>query len=143
MRSQKKPFQLVLVENDDNDVFFITRALRRAGFDEPLARLKDGQYAIDYFSKLEEGPQPDLVLLDIQMPRLNGFEVLSWLRQQPSYKKLPVIMLTSSEDPRDLRQAKTLGATDFVTKKSSLQKRSKARNSQNRERLSGMVSGCQ
>jgi CheY-like chemotaxis protein len=115
----KKNLRLVLVDNDDNDVFFIERALRRAGFDLPFVRLADGQRAIDYFSTLQGDAHPDLVLLDVQMPRKNGFEVLGWLRQQPSYRTLPVMMLTSSDDPVDLRRAQTLGADEFLTKKAN------------------------
>jgi CheY-like chemotaxis protein len=112
-------FQLVLVDNDDNDVFFMERALRKAGLEVPITRLADGQHAIDYFSRLENGARPDLVLLDVQMPRRNGFEVLDWLRQHPSYQELPVMMLTSSDDPIDLRRAQSLGADRFLTKEAT------------------------
>ncbi len=118
---QKKTLRVVLVENDDNDVFFLERALHRAGLDCPLTRLADGQHAIDYFSQLKEGALPDLVLLDVQMPRKDGFEVLKWLREHPSYTQLPVMMLTSSDDPVDIRRAKKLGATEFLTKKTHCQ----------------------
>jgi CheY-like chemotaxis protein len=114
--SPEKYFQLVLVDNDDDDVFFIERALRRAGHDFPFTRLHDGREAIEYFERLEEGARPDLVLLDVQMPLRNGFEVLQWLRGQPKYEKLTVMMLTSSDDPSDIRRAQALGATDFLTK---------------------------
>jgi len=113
----KKTLRVVIVENDDNDVFFIERALQKAGFNLPLTRLKDGQYAIDYFSDLKMEARPDLVLLDVQMPRKNGFEVLTWLRGHPLYVKMPVMMLTSSDDPVDIHKAKHLGATEFLTKK--------------------------
>jgi CheY-like chemotaxis protein len=115
--TSSKSFKLVLVENNDDDVFFIERALRRAGYSPSLTRLLDGQHAIEYFSTLGQDGLPDLVMLDLQMPRKNGFQVLSWLREHPSYVKLPIMMLTSSEDPLDVRKAKNLGATDFITKK--------------------------
>jgi CheY-like chemotaxis protein len=113
---QKKTLHLVLVDNDDNDVFFIERAMRKAGLLEKCTRLIDGQQAIEYFSRLPQEDAPDLLLLDVQMPRKNGFEVLQWLRQS-SHKELPVIMLTSSDDPADMRKARTLGAYEFLTKK--------------------------
>jgi CheY-like chemotaxis protein len=112
-----KTFRLVIVENDDNDVFFIERALQRAGLDCPFTWLADGQDAIDYFSGLEEAVLPDLILLDVQVPRRNGFEVLQWLRQHPVYRQRRVMMLTSSDDPGDIRRAQTLGADRFLTKK--------------------------
>src|SRR5580692_3316369 len=109
-------FRLVIVENDDADVFFIERALQRAGLDCPFTWLADGQDAIDYFSGLEDSTLPDLILLDVQVPRRNGFEVLQWLRQHPVYRQRRIIMLTSSDDPRDIRRAQTLGADQFLTK---------------------------
>jgi CheY-like chemotaxis protein len=96
------------------------RALRQAGLQVPLTRLADGQEAIDYFTGLAEAASgPDLVLLDVKMPHKDGFEVLRWLRQHPSYQKLPVMMLTSSDDPGDMRRARSLGADDFLTKKTN------------------------
>jgi CheY-like chemotaxis protein len=114
----QKRLRLVLVENDDDDVFFIQRALQKSGLQPCLTRLFDGQEAIDYFSQMEEDKKPDWVMLDVRMPRLNGFDVLRWLRGQPAYRRLPVMILTSSDDPRDMSEAKTLGADEFVTKKS-------------------------
>ena len=111
--------RIVLVENDDDDVFFMERALRRAQLHLSLTRLKDGQHAIDYFSQLQDGVAPDVVMLDVNMPRRNGFEVLRWLREQPSFARLPVMMLTSSDDPFDISRAKDLGAAQFLTKKAS------------------------
>jgi DNA-binding response OmpR family regulator len=115
-------FHLVLVENDDNDVFFIERALHRAGFRFTVTRLPDGEAAIDYFHRLEAAHDvPDLVLLDIQMPRRNGFEVLQWLRENPAFRRLPVMMLTSSDEPTDQSRARTLGADRFLTKNTDCQ----------------------
>src|SRR5580692_2497085 len=109
-------FRLVIVENDDADVFFIERALQRTGLDCPFTWLADGQDAIDYFSGLEDSTLPDLILLDVQVPRRNGFEVLQWLRQHPVYRQRRVMMLTSSDDPGDIHRAKMLGADRFLTK---------------------------
>jgi CheY-like chemotaxis protein len=116
-QAQAKTFRLVIVENDDNDVFFIERALQRAGLECPFTWLADGQDAIDYFSGLEDSALPDLILLDVQVPRRDGFEVLRWLRQHPVYRRRRVMMLTSSDDPGDIRRAQTLGADQFLTKK--------------------------
>jgi CheY-like chemotaxis protein len=111
-------FRLVLVENDDNDVFFMERALQRAGLHVPVTWLADGQAAIDYFSGLEKSALPDLILLDVKIPGRDGFEVLEWLRQHPDFRERRVIMLTSSDDPGDIRRARALGADQFLTKQS-------------------------
>jgi CheY-like chemotaxis protein len=113
-QGQAKTFRLVLVEND---VFLIERALQRAGLDLPFTRLADGQGAIDYFSGLEASALPDLILLDVQLRRRSGFEILQWLRQHPLYRERRVMMFSSSDDPRDLRRAQTLGADGFLTKR--------------------------
>jgi CheY-like chemotaxis protein len=116
-QGQDQSFRLVLVENDDNDIFLMERALHRAGLDFPFTWLTDGQSAIDYFSGLDDSSLPDLILLDVQIPRRNGFEVLQWLREHPAYRQRRVMMLSSSDDPGDLRRARALGADHFLTKK--------------------------
>jgi CheY-like chemotaxis protein len=120
--TQQKRLRLVLVENDDDDVFFIERALQKSGLQPSVTRLSDGQDAIDYFSENRDGNRPDWVMLDVQMPRKNGFEVLRWLRSHPLYQRLRVMILTSSDDPRDVSEAKHLGADEFVTKENSCAK---------------------
>jgi CheY-like chemotaxis protein len=113
----KPSFRIVLVENDDNDVFFLKRALDRAGFTHPLTRLQDGQFAIEYFSQIPPEQWPNAVLLDLNMPRRDGFAVLEWFRRYPTYGSLPILMLTSSEDPRDMEKAQSLQAK-FLCKRS-------------------------
>jgi CheY-like chemotaxis protein len=113
----KQSLRLTIVENDDNDLFFLQRALTKAGFTPPSVRLKDGQYAIEYFSKLQKESCPHAVLLDLKMPRKDGFDVLRWLRQNPAYETLPVFMLSSSDEPLDIAQAKSLKATHFFQKR--------------------------
>lgn len=87
----------------------------------------DGQEAVDLLSGVPpfddrtQHPMPDLVLLDLIMPRLDGFGVLTWVRQQPHLKKLPVIVLTSSISPLDETRALRLGASGFYTKPADLQ----------------------
>src|ERR1700691_2061143 len=103
--------RLVVVENDENDLFFLKRALERGGFLHPLIRLKDGIEAIAYFEKMEQPTSqlPDVVLMDIQMPGKDGLEVLEWIRAHPLLKELPVMMLTSSDEPTYLRKSQRLG----------------------------------
>jgi len=113
MDARKKSARIVIVENDDNDAFFIERALKKAGFAPPM-RLADGQFAIEYFDGTEIEQKCDAVLLDLKMPRKNGFEVLEWLRQKSD--SLPVFILSSSDEPRDMRRATSLRVTKFLRK---------------------------
>ena len=113
---------ILLAEDDDNDVFFMRRALQKAGIEFPLQVIHDGQQAIDYlkgegkFSDREQHPLPSIMLLDLKMPFLDGFEVLSWIGSQPSMKGIPVVVLTSSAEERDRRKAAELGAKAYFVK---------------------------
>jgi CheY-like chemotaxis protein len=84
--------------------------------------VRDGEEAVAYMSgtgpyaNREEYPLPDLVLLDLKMPKCDGFEVLQWLRQQPGFRTIPVVVLTSSEQVRDVNRAYELGANSFLVK---------------------------
>src|SRR5262245_38394143 len=101
------PKTILLVEDSEDDVFFMTRAFRTAGMLLPLAHVENGQKAIDYLSgkppydDRTQFPLPSLVLLDLKMPFLSGFEVLRWIRNQFSCACLPVIVFTTSNQERD------------------------------------------
>jgi CheY-like chemotaxis protein len=119
--SKNKPI-ILLAEDDDNDVFFMRRALRKADIDLPLHVVTNGQEALDYlggagaFSDRDRYPLPSLLLLDLKMPFLNGFEVLAWINTQSSLKEIPVIVLTSSAEERDRQKAAELGAKAYFVK---------------------------
>lgn len=113
---------ILLAEDDPNDVFFMQRALAKAGVNLPLQVVKDGQEALDYlagsgkYNDRIESPLPSLILLDLKMPFVSGFDVLAWIRSQPSLKDLPVIVLTSSAEERDRQRATELGAMAYFIK---------------------------
>lgn len=117
---------ILLVEDDPNDVFLMERAFERARLANPLKVVRDGEDAIEYFcgkgvySDRARYPIPLLVLLDLRMPRRDGFEVLEWLRSQPDFVSLPVVVLTSSEDLPDLTRAYRLGANSYLIKPAQL-----------------------
>src|ERR1700683_619023 len=91
---------ILYAEDEENDAFFLQRAFVQAAVGNPLVVVRNGQEAIDYctgsgrFSNRDEHPLPCLVLLDLNMPRISGIEVLNWIRSQPSISNLPVIVLT-------------------------------------------------
>ncbi len=113
---------LLLVEDDENDVFFMQRALDKANLKLPLKVVADGQEALDYlagrkpFTDRGQNPLPHLVLLDLKLPYVNGFEVLAWIRRQSPFRDLPVIVLTSSPQERDQQEAEKLGVQAYFVK---------------------------
>lgn len=113
------------VEDDEYDRFFMSHALKAAGLGVSLKSLSDGTSAIDYLSgngiyaDRTLYPAPALVLLDLNLPRVSGLEVLAWIRQQPHYAELPVIIVSSSHLAPDRAAAMVLGASDYFVKPNS------------------------
>jgi len=113
---------ILLVEDDDNDVFFMERAFKQAQIGNPLNRVRDGEEAISYlrgedgFEDRAKHPLPHLMLLDLKMPRKNGFEVLTWVREQPGLKRLPIVVMTSSKEDPDINRAYESGANTYLVK---------------------------
>ena len=119
---------ILLVEDDADDVYFVSQALERSGVEMPLDVVNDGQAAIDYLLKASESVKkaealtPRLVLLDLNLPHRTGLEVLKWIRQESFWKTLIVIVLTSSTSASDMNQAYLLGANSYVIKPSDATK---------------------
>lgn len=113
---------LLLVEDNDDDVVLMRRAIKSAGIENSVQVVEDGQMAIEYlmgrgaFADRQAHPLPGIVLLDLKLPRVSGLEVLEWIRNNPSTRSLVVIVLTSSNQPSDMRKAYHLGANSFVVK---------------------------
>jgi CheY-like chemotaxis protein len=113
---------ILLVEDNPKDVFLIQRAFRKAGITTPLQVVNDGDAAVYYlsgtvpYSDRTAHPLPVLVLLDLKLPRRSGAEVLSWIRQQPQLRRLPVVVLTSSREYTDINHIYDLGANAYITK---------------------------
>jgi CheY-like chemotaxis protein len=107
------PCTVLHVEDDPSDRLIVAAAFRRAAPQILLKTAGDGDEAIAYLSS---NPSPAVVLLDLKLPRKSGLEVLEWIRKQKGLEELPVIMLTSSEEPRDLNRATELGVTSYLVK---------------------------
>ncbi len=122
-------FCILQVEDDGNDVFFLEHAFRHAGIVDLLHVVRDGHEAIDYiqgtgsFTDRARFPFPCLVLLDLKLPRKDGFEVLRWIRDQPNGRLLTVLVLTSSSRQEEIDRCYSLGANSFIVKPSELQER--------------------
>jgi len=117
-------FTILYAEDEENDIVFLELAFKRAGSPHTLQAVPDGEEAIEYlggegaFADRTRHPLPALVLLDINMPKQTGLEVLEWIRQQSRFKSLPVLILTSSTRPGDMEDARRLGADDYLLKPS-------------------------
>src|SRR5207245_7487111 len=113
---------ILLVEDREDDIILIRRAFTKGNVLNPLQVVRDGDEAIAYlsgqgrYSNRAEYPLPDLVLLDLKMPRVDGFEVIRWIREQPGLKALRFVVLTSSDEMRDVNLAYQLGANSFLVK---------------------------
>jgi CheY-like chemotaxis protein len=113
---------ILVVDDNPDDVFFLERALLKAEIPAILAVVGDGSEALDYLGRRGKywhdlkSPWPNLIILDLKMPRMNGFEVLTWICRHPHVASLPVIVLTGSNDPHDAAKALRLGASSVLLK---------------------------
>jgi CheY-like chemotaxis protein len=117
---------ILVAEDDPTDAYFFERAFRRAGLPVSLHFVRDGQEVLDYlqgegqYADRARHPLPRLLLLDLKMPRLDGFDVMEWVRKQPSLSGMLVVIFSSSEEPRDINRAYGLGANSYLVKPHSM-----------------------
>ncbi len=117
---------ILVAEDDPTDAFFFQRAFGRAGLPATLHFVRDGQKVLDYlqgegqFADRTSYPMPQLLLLDLKMPRLDGFDVLKWVRKQPGLSGLPVVIFSSSEEPKHVARAYGMGANSYLVKPHSM-----------------------
>lgn len=105
---------VLIIDDDEDDRFFMEQAFKADSPTTQLYLASGGQQALDLLDSAR--PLPDIILLDLNMPGLNGFEVLKRLKQSRHYRHIPVVILTPSEAPTDQQQCCQLGATEFITK---------------------------
>lgn len=113
---------ILLAEDNPDDVLLIRLGFKKAGCDRPVIVVSDGEQALNYlkgegqYEDRARFPVPCLLLLDLRLPRIDGFEVLAWVRSKPQWKCLPIIVLTTSHYGKDIERAYDLGANSFLTK---------------------------
>ncbi|MBD2448679.1 response regulator [Nostoc sp. FACHB-152] len=116
---------LLLVEDEPGNILLIKRAMSKLKRNIQIQAVEDGEQAVNYLKKTREDacinqyPIPSVILTDIKMPRMNGMELLAWIKQQPEFVNLPVIMLSSSGEIEDINRATELGASTYLVRPGS------------------------
>ena len=114
--------EILLVEDSDEDAELTIRALKQKQLANHLVRVRDGTQALDFilatggYADRAGKPRPRVVLLDLKLPKMDGMEVLRRLKEDPSTRAIPVVMLTSSKEDRDLEKAYGLGVNSYIVK---------------------------
>lgn len=120
---------ILQIEDDENDVFLLQYAFRQAGITHPLRHVANGRQALEYlrgeppYGDRGQYPLPCLVLLDLKLPLVPGLEVLKWIRSQPAFQTLVVVVFSSSANPQDVRNAYQHGANAFAVKPADAHRR--------------------
>jgi chemotaxis family two-component system response regulator Rcp1 len=119
---RSNPLKLLIVEDCPSDVWLIKEALKQANIPVQVILAEDGVAALDYMRLVSDGKavRPDLVLLDLNLPRKNGREVLGELKASPFHRQIPVLMMSSSQADEDIRECYRLNANCYITKPSNL-----------------------
>jgi len=113
---------IMLVEDREDDILLVKKAFEKGWIDNPLQVVGDGEEAIHYlagegkYANRAEYPLPDLILVDLKMPKIDGFDLVRWIRRQPSFGSIPIVVLTSSDSIKDVNRAYALGANSFLVK---------------------------
>ncbi len=113
-------FPIVLVEDSPADVELTLRTFRRRKLANPIVVVRDGEEALDYIYRrgafASGAPVPGLILLDLRLPKADGLEVLRELKSHPVYRNIPVVVLTTSSEDRDIKRSYELGAASYLVK---------------------------
>jgi CheY-like chemotaxis protein len=119
-------YSTLVVEDNDNDAFFLERAFRKIQLPNPLTRVKDGMDAIAYlkgtgiYTDREKFPFPEVLYVDLKMPRMSGLELLTWIQNHPQHRVIPTIVMSTSNQQSDVHRAYQLGANTYFVKPASL-----------------------
>jgi CheY-like chemotaxis protein len=114
-----EPMEILLVEDNEDDILLEQEALADAKLVNVVSVVRDGEEALEYLrrqGRYQNARTPGLILLDINMPKKNGFEVLNELKADPALMHIPVVMLTTSDSEADIVKSYAKGACSFITK---------------------------
>jgi CheY-like chemotaxis protein len=118
-----RPYEILLVEDAPGDIRLTFEAFKKTTIESRLHVVQDGQEAVDFLTRTGShagAPQPDLILMDLNLPKLNGFELLSRIKTDSRLKSIPVVVLTASQNDEDIRKAYDLRANCYLVKPSNL-----------------------
>src|SRR5437867_10369648 len=124
LEAPTRPIEILLVEDNPADVRMTVEALKDCRVSNKLSVVEDGEQALSFLRKnngYSERMRPDLILLDLNLPRKDGHEVLAEIKSDPDLRKIPVVVLTTSENERDVRKAYDLNANCYITKPGGLE----------------------
>lgn len=107
---------LLLAEDDDNDFVLLRRAFQKCQMENFVVRTKSGREAKEFLSNGDKAKQVGVIISDIKMPDMNGFELLTWFKGQPRLTKIPFFVLTSSDQQQDRQRCGVLGASGYLVK---------------------------
>lgn len=114
---------ILLVEDDEIDLELTLLAFKKRQLTNPLQIARDGQEALEWIARWEHGePQPAVILMDLKLPIFNGLEVLQRLKSHETFQRIPVVVLTSSKEDRDIQKAYKLGANSYIVKPVNFEK---------------------
>ncbi len=121
MNDMSQEVTILIAEDDAGHARLIEKNLSRAGLRNPITRFDNGQAVLDFLLRNGAGPQrrsetPYLLLLDIRMPQVDGVEVLRQIKQHQHLRKMPVIMLTTTDDPREVERCHAIGCSSYIVK---------------------------
>ena len=117
--SSSEPSPVLVIDDNVDDLFVMRQRLLRAGIENPILSFEDGEEAMAHLKRAIGHPDaklPSLIFLDLRMPRRGGFDVLKWIRAQPTLSDIPVFIVSTSSLPEDAARAQQLGASGFLGK---------------------------
>ncbi len=117
----EKKITIIIAEDDEGHALLIRRNLKRSGIINPTIHFKDGEELLDFFYKEPAGYAKDptisyIILLDIKMPKIDGIEVLEKLKNDKELKKIPIIMITTTDNPKEIETCHILGCNSYIVK---------------------------
>lgn len=112
-------FSILIADDDEDDKFLLKSAFEESGIDAPLSFVDNGQELMDFLHKAKK--LPSIILLDLNMPKKDGREALKEIKENPKFRSIPILILTTSNSPEDVRNCYFLGANCFITKPSTFE----------------------